>query len=68
VEAGGMNTRTIGIVVLVVGVILLLVSLGADLIGVGTRNAFGYKQIIGTVVGGVLAIGGIVLMTRKAAP
>ena len=52
------NKRTMGIVILVVGVILLVVSLGADVFGGGTR--FGIRQILGTVVGIILIAAGFV--------
>jgi hypothetical protein len=61
------NKKTIGIVLLVVGAVLLIGSLTADVIGVGSSPAFGYKQIIGVVVGVVVAVVGFVLYTRKQA-
>jgi len=60
-----MNNKTIGIALLVVGIVALLVGLFADSLGFGTSSAFGYKQIIAMVVGIVLAIGGYVVMNRK---
>ena len=60
------NKKTIGIALLVVGVIVLIVSLAADAIGIGGAvGAFGYKQIIGAVVGVVVAVVGFVLYSRK---
>lgn len=41
------------------GVVLIVVSLGADYAGVGEGTRFGYKQSIGAVVGAVLAIVGL---------
>jgi hypothetical protein len=46
--------------------ILLLASLTADMIGIGeATSAFGYKQIIGTVVGVIAAVAGFVLRSRE---
>jgi hypothetical protein len=61
-----MNKKTIGTVLLVAGVILLLASLTADVIGIGeATSAFGYKQIIGTVVGIVAAGAGFFLRSKE---
>ena len=54
--------RTIGIALLVAGLILLLGSLLADVIGYGSDPAFGPRQIMGCVGGAVAAVIGGVLM------
>lgn len=59
------NKKTIGIVLLVVGVILLIGSLAADAISIGGAAGFGYKQIIGAIVGVIVAVVGYVLYSRK---
>ena len=59
------NKKTIGIALLAVGVIVLIVSLAADMIGIGGADAFGYKQIIGAVAGVIIAVVGFVLYSRK---
>ncbi len=59
------NKRTIGIILLVVGIIIFVVSLAADLIGIGGVPGIGYKQIAGAVVGVVVAAVGYYLMSRK---
>ena len=59
-----MGGKTVGIVVLVVGIVVLLLSLVADLIGIGGNPSFGYYQIVGAIVGAVVAVVGLVL-TRK---
>lgn len=55
-----MNKKTIGIVLLAGGVILLIGSLAADVIGIGGAPGFGYKQIVGAVVGVIAAVAGFV--------
>ena len=59
------NQKMIGIALLVVGIVALVVGLFADSLGIGGVPGFGYKQIIAVVVGVVLAIGGLVMTTRK---
>ena len=58
------NKKTIGTVVLVAGVILLIVSLGADVIGLGGGGRFGAQQILGTVAGIILIVVGFVYSRR----
>jgi hypothetical protein len=58
------NMKTIGIILLAVGVILLIGSLAADAVGIGAAG-FGYKQIVGAVAGVIVAIVGFVLYSRK---
>ncbi len=56
-----MSRRTLGRGLVVVGVILVLVSLLADVIGIGGTDTFGWKQVVGVVAGGVVAIVGYFL-------
>ena len=51
-----MNNRTISVALIVIGVVLLIGSLAADVIGIGGHAGFGRNQIIGIVVG-ILAAG-----------
>jgi hypothetical protein len=57
--------KTIGIALLAIGGIVLIVSVLADVIGLGGATAFGYKQIIGAVVGAIIAAIGFVLYLRE---
>jgi hypothetical protein len=59
------NNKTLGIVLLVVGIVVLLLSLAADMIGIGGAAGFGYKQIIGAIIGAIVAVVGFVLNSRK---
>lgn len=59
---GGRNTA--GIVSLVVGIVILLLSLIADLVGIG-GGGFGPRQIAGTVVGAGVTVVGLVLTIKK---
>lgn len=58
------NKKTIGTVLLVAGVILLIVSLGADMIGLGGGGRFGSQQILGAVAGVILLVAGFVYSRR----
>jgi hypothetical protein len=61
-----MNVKKIvSVVLLVVGVIVLLLSLTADVIGIGGNPAFGMYQILGTIGGAIVAGVGLVLLLRK---
>ncbi len=58
--------RTVGIILLVVGLVIMVPSLLADIIGLGTDPpGFGEKQIVGTVVGAILTAVGLFLMCKK---
>jgi len=59
-----MNKKTLGLIAAVLGIIVLLVSLLANQLGLGSPG-FGFKQIIGTVLGAVVTVLGIVLATRQ---
>ena len=51
------NTMTMGRILLIAGVLLLLVSLLADVVGLGLSPGFGWKHIVGSIAG--LALAGV---------
>lgn len=53
-----------GVLLLVVGVLVLLVSLLADTFGFGTGGGMGWKQITGAIVGLVIALFGVVTLSK----
>jgi len=57
--------KTAGIVSLVVGIAILILSLLADSIGLGRAPSFGSGQIVGTIAGASVTIVGLVLTLRK---
>jgi len=59
------GNKAVGIISLVVGVVILALSLAADIIGLGGAPGFGYKQILGTLVGAIVTIAGLVLTSKK---
>ena len=59
--------KKVGIVLLVVGIIVLVLSLLLDVIGIGRAPGFGYYQIGGIIIGAIVAIVGGVLMGKKHA-
>jgi hypothetical protein len=55
-----VDRRTIGLVLAAVGIVILIVSVLADPLGLGGGNdAFGPRQIAGTVVGVIVVIVGV---------
>jgi hypothetical protein len=61
-----MSNRYLGITMILVGLLIMLVSLLADVIGVGARpDIFGWKQLLGACVGVVVSVAGIVISRRK---
>ena len=60
-----MSKKTIGFLLIILGVIVLVVSLAADVIGIGGVPGFGWKQILGAVVGVLVALGGVWLALNK---
>jgi hypothetical protein len=60
------STKIVGIAIILVGIIALIISFLADVIGIGGQiNVFGYKQIIGIAVGAVALVVGLILLVRK---
>ncbi len=54
-----MSRKTVGVMLLVVGVLLFLVSATADSLGIGGAPGIGWKQILGMVVGVAVAATGL---------
>ena len=65
-----MSTKTIGLILIVLGVIIAVISATADVIGLGNQvqMGFGWRQQLGTAVGVVVAVVGIWLALRKPQP
>jgi hypothetical protein len=61
-----MSTKTIGLILLVLGVLFVVVSVAADRLGIGNSMGFGWKQQLGSVIGVILVIAGVVFTLRKA--
>ena len=57
--------RIAGIVLLTVGILILVLSLGVDIIWIGRTPGFGPYQIGGTIVGAIVMIVGAVLTFKK---
>ena len=60
-----MNKRTIGFVLVFLGVVMLVISLAADILGLGNVPGFGWKQILGAAIGALIAVDGVWLAMRK---
>jgi hypothetical protein len=53
-----MSKKTLGILLIAFGLLLAVVSLTADVIGLGNGSGFGWEQITGSIVGVLLVAGG----------
>jgi hypothetical protein len=53
-----MSNRMLFWVLVVVGIIIILVSVFAHQLGIGS-SGFGIKKIIGVIVGVIVALGGV---------
>ena len=53
-----MSKRTLGIIFILLGLLLAILSLSADVLGIGNGAGIGWKQILGMVVGVLIALGG----------
>jgi hypothetical protein len=53
-----MSKKTIGIIGIVAGIALLILSLAADKIGIGNGLGIGWKQILGAAIGVIVALAG----------
>jgi hypothetical protein len=61
-----MNAKKIiSMLLLLVGIILLILSVIADKVGIGTNPEFGSYQITGVAVGIIMAIIGLILFSKK---
>ena len=58
------RNKKVGIVLLVLGIVLLILSLSADFLGVGTYSGFGYMQIICFVLGIFAGICGFLMLKK----
>jgi hypothetical protein len=59
-----MSRRLVGFIITGAGAVLTLIAAAADLIGVssgGSADMFGKRQIIGTTIGAVMVIAGLVV-------
>ncbi len=62
-----MSRKTLGWLLIAVGIIALIVAFGADAFGLGAVSGFGYKQLALAVVGLLIAVAGAWLTFRKRA-
>jgi hypothetical protein len=63
-----MTSKTLGLAFAVLGIIVLAVSLSADLLGLGARAGIGGQQLSGAVAGALLLLTGIWFRRRAGTP
>jgi len=56
-----MSRRVVGLVVAGVGAVVVFIAAAADLIGIGSADYFGNRQIIATVPGALVVAAGLVV-------
>jgi hypothetical protein len=56
-----MSRKTLGSAVTAIGVIVVAIAALADQIGIGDEEAFGWTQIVGVIVGAVVAVSGFII-------
>ncbi len=61
-----LTGKTASIVLLVVGIGLLVVSLLADVIGIGDNPGFGKQQTMGIVAGALITAAGLFFTFKKS--
>jgi len=59
-----MEKKKLGSLLTGIGIVVFLISVFADPLGIGGYPGFGYKQMIGTILGIVIVIIGV-LLSRK---
>jgi len=59
-----VSNKTANVFVFIIGIGLLVVSLLADVIGIGDDPGFGKQQTMGTIAGVVIMVVGFVLTLR----
>jgi hypothetical protein len=65
-EKGQMNAKkSIGTLLLVIGIVALIVFAIADRIGIGENPGFGSVQIAGVIIGAVAAIVGLFFLCKR---
>ena len=60
-----MSNKTVGVALLVAGVLLFLISATADQLGIGGAPGIGWKQLTGMAVGVVVAALGMVRLRSR---
>ena len=63
-----MSRRSFGFAIAAIGIVVLAVAALADQIGIGESDKFGWKQIVGVVVGVAIVVLGIIIATLAEKP
>jgi hypothetical protein len=63
-----MSNPVFGWIVIGAGVLVVVISLFADLLGLGRSPGFGWRQTLGVVAGGLIVLLGVSLRRGKLSP
>jgi len=61
-----MTRKYVGVTAIVLGALVLVVALVADLLGIGSDTGIGWKQLLGAGIGLVVALVGVWLLVGKS--
>lgn len=64
-EGVSMDRDLLGGIVIVVGAALVVLSVLADPIGIGSSDGFGWQQTLGVVVGALAIVIGLIVVTFR---
>lgn len=60
-----MSKKTISLAAIIIGLIVTLISLMADLVGIGSYPGINYAQLGGAALGLILVLIGLLLLRKK---
>jgi hypothetical protein len=60
-----MSKKKVEAVLVLMGVAILVVSIATDMLGIGNALGFGWKQVLGAIVGNLFALAGIWYLGNK---
>lgn len=63
-----VSRRLLGLIIAGVGIVVTVVALLADPLGIGSSDDFGWKQVLGVVVGIALVTWGFVVASADEKP
>jgi len=63
-----MSKKPLAVILLLIGLVVLVLSVAADTVGLGPNPGFGWKQIVGAVIGVLIALSGVIAGKSRSTP